>query len=267
MKIALTCRPAPSIADALRMNFLGKVDVPKLLAQHAEYCRWLQEFGYTLYMLPPWEQKADSVFVEDPAIILRNLDPRHAKFVRTKLANPARQGEEDAIEDALVPFFLPDAMFEIFEGTVEGGDVLVAGDELYIGLSKRTSIEGAKDLEDIADRCGMNVTMFPIPSSYLHLKGEATFHPEGLDGEPVITASEEIAPHFAGSVHRLIVTPKDERFGGNCISDGKRILIHKGSDKTKAILAREGYDVIELDLSEFAKIDGAMTCLSKLFVI
>lgn len=249
------------------MNYLGDVNVPRLLAQHAEYCRSLQEFGYTLFMLPPNEQFPDSTFVEDGAIVLRNLDPRHAKFVRTKLANPARQGEEDAIEDALEPFFFPDSMFEVFDGTIEGGDVLVAGDELYIGLSKRTSVKGARDLEDIANVCGMNVTMFPIPSSYLHLKGEATFHPEGLDGEPVITVSEEIALHFAHSRYPLISTPKDERFGGNCISDGKRILIHKGSYKTKSILAAEGYDVIELDLSEFAKIDGAMTCLSKLLVI
>ncbi len=140
---------------------------------------------------------------------------------------------------------------------------------MYIGLSRRTNYEGAEQLARIAkDTFGYSTTMIDIPETYLHLKGEATYHPSyNGSRKDIITVSEEIVDRFAESFCKLVVTPVEERFGGNNISDNGTILVHKGRNKTSALLKKEGFNVQEIDLSEFEKIDGAMrSCLSKLYI-
>ena len=247
---ALVCSPAGSIVRALRMQDLGQVDVSKLEAQHAAYVSALSLFGSVIIAMQKQEAYPDSTFVEDPAVNIGNRI-----LVYARLANHARQGEEALMES------MPIAHIKQ-PGFVEGGDVLVTDGTLYIGLSKRTNANGADQLARIAyDRLRWKSKMIPIPASYLHLKGEVTYHPSGN----FVTVSEEIAEHFEGSGHHIIVTPAEERFAANCISHDTAILIHKGSTKTANILKRKGLNPIPLDLSEFAKIDGAMTCLSKFF--
>ncbi len=212
--------------------------------------------------MPPDDDHPDSVFVEDPAVIMNDV------LVRTRLQNKHRQGEEAVLEDALRPYFSPSKVFHIeAPGLIEGGDVLVANNALYIGLSKRTNAEGAEQLSRLArDRAGFTTHTLEIPGSYLHLKGEVTFHRSALiGGKNVITVSEEIANHFSTSGCELIVTPPEERFGGNCISDGLKITVHADCTETIRRLTARGFRVIPLAMSEFKKIDGAMTCLSKLF--
>ncbi len=255
---ALVCSPADTIAGALRMQDLGQVNVAKLKAQHAAYVSALSSFGCVIVAMPKQEGYPDSTFVEDPAINIGNK-----VLVCARLANPARQGEEALMERTLTPLFKNMTIAHIkAPGFVEGGDVLVTDGTLYIGISKRTNAHGAEQLARIAyDRCHWKSKLIPIPASYLHLKGEVTYHARG----DFVTVSEEIAEHFEGSGKRIIVTPAEERFAGNCISYESNILIHKGSTKTAKILRKEQLNPIALDLSEFAKIDGAMTCLSKFF--
>lgn len=256
-KYALVCTPADTVASALRMQHLGEVSVPRLKRQHDQYLHALQSFGYTLITLPPDPSLPDSTFVEDPTI---NID--NQMLVVARLENAKRRGEEERMLGLIKPLFeeMPIARI-VYPGMIEGGDVLVADGKLYIGISKRTNTEGAVQLERIAHKLGWSAETIPVPSTYLHLKGEATYHPEWN----CLTVSEEIAGHFEGSGLRMIVTPKEERFAGNCISHGNQILIHKGSIVTAKLLRKEGFEPIALDLSEFAKIDGAMTCLSKFF--
>ncbi len=263
-KYALVCPPSDSLANALRMNDLGNVNVPKAKKQHRDYCMALQSFGYTLIAMPPEKALPDSTFVEDPAININN-----ELLVIARLKDPKRQGEEARMRDILSPLLKRQMLFSEMttSGFVEGGDVLPAMGTLYIGISKRTDVEGAEQLARIAhNRAGWKSAFIEIPSSYLHLKGEATFHENSVYG-PLITVSEEIADHFTRSGCKLIVTPKEERFAGNCISHESRIIVHRGSHKTVQILKRHKFEPRELDLSEFAKIDGAMTCLSKLFIL
>lgn len=255
---ALVCSPADSIARALRMQDLGDVNIPKLKAQHAAYVEVLNRFGSVIIAMPKQEKFPDSTFVEDPAVNIGNK-----VLVYVRLANRARQGEEELMERTLTPLLRGMQIAHIeAPGFVEGGDVLVADGTLYIGLSQRTNANGADQLARIAyNRLRWKSKMIPIPASYLHLKGEVTYHPRSN----FVTVSEEIAEHFEGSGRRIVVTPAEERFAGNCISYDRAILIHKGSTKTAKILRRECLNPIALDLSEFAKIDGAMTCLSKFF--
>ncbi len=253
-KTALVCLPSNTVDQGLRMKDRGRVDIPKLRAQHAAYCRALQELGFELATLPADDHYPDSVFVEDPAIIVKDT------LVISRLRKQERSGEESRLEQLLGPKF--PKMFRIADpGFVEGGDVLVTDNKLFIGLSTRTNMEGAEQLARIAhDTQKFRSYIFRIPESYLHLKGEVTFHRNFL------TASEEIARHFLVAGQPLIVTPADERFGANCISWDKKIFIHSGKTKTKRILESRGLEAKELEMSEFEKIDGALTCLSKLFI-
>ncbi len=258
---AIVCLPADTVAGALRMADLGNVDVSKTKEQHRAYRQALEHLGFSLIRMPSDERYPDSVFVEDPAVIIEDI------LVSTRLRRQERRGEEERLKEALRPYF--EHVLRIEEpGFIEGGDVLVTTNRLYIGLSARTNIEGAEQLGKIArDRHGYKGSIFEIPKHYLHLKGGVSYHRNvPVSGSDLITVSEEIAQHFAGSGSRIIVTPAEERFGANGISAGDEIFIHTGRTKTRKALEAAGLRVYELPMSEFEKIDGALSCLSKLFV-
>jgi len=256
-KHALVCLPADTIDKGLRMKNRGEVNVEEAHRQHRAYRNALRTLGFSLIQLPPDNHYPDSVFVEDPAIIIKDM------LVISRLRLEERSGEEAHIKHALEQFFQNILHIEA-PGFVEGGDVLITPNRLYIGLSSRTNREGASQLARIARRhCRLTSKIFEIPKHFLHLKGEVTYHQNAR--EDIITVSEEIAHHFSASGYKLIVTPAYERFGANCISRGETIFIHKGRWKTKQLLERSGFHVQELEMSEFEKIDGALTCLSKLF--
>lgn len=261
-KYALVCLPADTLDRALRMEDSGNVDIAKAKEQHRMYCRALESLGFNLLQMSKDDQYPDSVFVEDPSVIIQDI------LTITRLRRKERRGEEKGLEDILTPFFSD--IFRIEEpGFIEGGDVLVTDDRLYIGLSARTNIEGAEQLAKIAlDRCGILTDIFEIPQHFLHLKGGVSFHGYGAGGissTNIITVTEEIAHHFVDSSCHVVVVPSEERFGANCISANGQVLIHAERVKTRAILEKIGFSVLELQMSEFEKIDGALSCLSKLF--
>lgn len=258
-KHAIVCLPADSIKDALRMKDLGIVNAENAKCQHSAYCQALLRMGFDLITMPADDRFPDSVFVEDPAIIIEDA------LILARLRCKERQGEEILLKNYLNPFF--SRFFAIQDpGYVEGGDVVVMDNKLYIGLSKRTNIEGAEQLARIAyDNFGYLTDIIEIPGNSLHLKGDLSFHQSKIKNlERIVIVSEAIA-HQINCDDRLVAVPSDERFSANGISVNGRILIHAGCPKTKKILEKIGFCTEEINLSEFAKIDGAMSCLSKLF--
>ena len=254
-KRALVCLPSNTIDRGLRLKDLGKVNIQKAKRQHQSYCRALKSLGYELITLPANDVFPDSVFVEDPAIIIKDT------LVVTRLRRAERRGEEEFVRYALSRYF--NNVLKIQPpGFVEGGDVLVTDTHLYIGLSGRTNINGAIQLAQIAKNfCGIESVMLEIPKNWLHLKGGVSFHPH----QKLIITNELICKYFTGSGYQLLPTPDNERFGANCVSDESTIYIHDHCPATKKALSNHGYLVREINFSEFKKIDGAMTCLSKLF--
>lgn len=254
---AIVCPPSSSIVDALRMVHGEPVNLTRALQQHRTYRSALRHLGYLLIKMPPSEPYPDSVFVEDPAIIIRDV------LVIARLRNEKRQGEERNLEPWLRPYFCTVARIDP-PGYIEGGDVLVTDSSLYIGLSARTNEEGAEQLARVArDWCGYRTHTLRIPDSWLHLKGGVSYHRR--NGGDIITVHEAIDGGFLDSGYKLVVTSADEHFGANCISRGNRILVHQGRTKTRALLERKGFHVQEICLDEYEKIDGAMSCLSKIF--
>ncbi len=252
--------PCDNVDKGLRIDDRGSVNVARAKAQHAAYCEELKRLGYTIdLVLPADNAYPDSLFVEDPAVIVEQ------SLVMTRLRRRERQGEEAVMEKVLRPYYRD--VFRIEDpGFVEGGDVLVTDNRLYIGLSKRTNFEGAEQLARIArDRHNYHSVFIEIPDDHLHLKGEMSYHRS--DGG-LIVVSERLAKDFRGSPERLLVVPCDDpmqRFGANCISKEKRVLIHGGCTEARRVLEQEGFDVREVLLDEYDKIDGAMTCMSKFF--
>lgn len=252
--------PANTLDQGLRIDDRGDVDVPRAKAQHAAYCEELKLLGYSIDVtLPPDDRYPDSVFVEDPALIVEDT------LIVTRLKRLERRGEELAMEAALKPFY-GNAEYILDPGFVEGGDVLVTDGYLYIGISNRTDWNGAEQLARIVHNNHEYDSVFiSIPDDHLHLKGEVSYH--RVNGG-IITVSERLAPDFKGAKEKLVVIPVREpkqRFGANCISKGNNILIHGGCVAARKILEAKGFSVREVLLDEYDKIDGAMTCMSKFF--
>ena len=188
-------------------------------------------------------------------------------LIIARLKHRTRQGEEVGVEEVLKPFFSKIFCIKT-PGFIEGGDVLLVNNHLYIGLSTRTNRSGAEQLACIAKQCfGYDATFLEVPPSLLHLKGGVTYHRASLKTPDVITVTQELAVFFEDVSRQLIVIPQEEHFGANGISDSGKILIHEGRPQTKKALEDFNFCVHDLPMSEFEKIDGALSCLSKLFQI
>lgn len=260
-KYALVRVPSHSVIRGLRLKHRGAVNFAKAESQHGSYRNALLELGYTLIVMPPDERYPDGVFVEDPAIILQQ------SLIKGKMCKPERQGEEEAIFDILAPYFrhhlaIPAGVF------LEGGDVLITPKRLYIGISSRTNYEGAEQLAKIAKLYyQLEIKFIELHQEFLHLKGQASFHRgEGTRcNNGLLLVHEALASAFSNSGYNMIFTPHNERFGANAISEKNAIIIHANRPRTKKLLTEAGFHPMPVQMSEFEKIDGALSCLSKIF--
>jgi len=249
MKHAIVRPPGPNFADGLTTVDLGRPDYGLALEQHAAYCDALERCGLTLMRLDPDLRHPDSTFVEDTAV----LTPLGA--ILTRPGAPTRSGEVEAIRGPLSTFF---SDFEEIAapGTLDGGDVCEAEDHVFICVSKRTNEEGAKQLAAILARKGYSTTLVDtrgIPE-ILHLKSGIAYAGEGR-----IVAIEALAGHPALRSHEVVPVSPSEAYAANCVRVNDRLLFAAGH------LHRLGYELLELQMSEFQRMDGGLSCLSLRF--
>ena len=219
--------------------------------QHAGYVAALEAAGVAMTVLPEEPELPDSVFVEDPALILDEA------VVLCRPGAASRRRETDALAPALRSLR---PVFEIKEpGTLEGGDVLKAGRTLYAGLSSRTNREGIRQLEAIAEPLGYKVVAAPV-TGCLHLKTAVTAPAEGL--LLANAAWIDLAP-FHG--FEILPVPATEPWGANTLPVNGRVLIPASLTETAALLRGRGLNVISVDVSELQKAEGSVTCLSLLY--
>lgn len=250
------CRtPGPNYADGLTRVDLGRPSLALTLAQHAAYCDALRGAGLTLTVLPADEQFPDGTFVEDTAVIV----PGGAILTRPGAAS--RLGEVDAIAVALGGHFSELATIEA-PGCVDGGDICEAGTHVFIGLSHRTNEEGARQLATWLGRHGFSASTVDIRGmdSILHLKSGIAC----LAGERLLLIPE-LAGHPAFAGYARVVLDADEIYAANAIQVNDKVLVASGYPKLAAKLRALGYDLVELDMSEYAKLDGGLSCLSLRF--
>jgi dimethylargininase len=244
--------PGRSMEAGLTTARLGPPDYRLALIQHARYVEALRECGLEVTILEADERYPDSVFIEDTAV----LTPRCA--VITNPGAASRRGEIARVAEAIQQHY---ATVERIRppGTLEGGDVMMTDSEVYVGVSERTNASGARQLLAILEHYGIRGSMIPI-SSLLHLKSGANY----LDnGHLVVCRQLSDYPDFP-RFHRLVVDTEDD-YSANCVCIKDTVLVAAGYPKTQSAIERLGYRTVVLDVSEYRKLDGGLTCLSLRF--
>ncbi len=261
---AIVRPPAPNFAAGLTTAGLGAPNYELALQQHEAYCAALAECGLTLTRLEPDSDYPDSTFVEDVAIVT------DAFAILTRPGAPSRAGEVDSIRKPLADFF--NQVFEIESpGTLDGGDICHAGNHFFIGISDRTNEAGAQQLAKFLGQVGYSSSFVDITGqrsvpgatatgSLLHLKSGLGYLG---DGRLVITSALENHPELAG--YDLVHVDQAEQYAANCIRVNDHVLIAKGYPNFAATLQKLGYQTMALDMSEFQKMDGGLSCLSLRF--
>jgi dimethylargininase len=234
---------------------LGVPHLDQVLHQHALYCDALRECGLELMVLDPDLRHPDSTFVEDTAILTS-----HAAILCLPGAT-SRKGEVEAIRPVIERFYSRILTIDP-PGTVDGGDICEAGDHFFIGLSHRTNEEGACQLAAHLNALGCTASTIDIRSmkTILHLKSGISYI-----GDNTLVVMEEMAgnPQF-GHFDLLRVSP-EESYAANCVRVNDRVLLAEGFTRLRDDLVARGFAPLVLNMSEFQKMDGGLSCLSLRF--
>lgn len=245
--------PAKSLIHGLTLANLGKPAYQKALDQHNNYIRALQQCDVDITLLPADERFPDSVFVEDVA-----LCTPHCAII-TRPGAESRRNETEIIIDTIERFY-PNKVEKITApGTVEAGDIMMVEDHYYIGLSARTNQEGANQMIAILQKYGLTGSVVTL-EKVLHLKTGLAY----LENNNLLAAGEFISkPEFQHL--NIIEIPEHESYAANCIWVNDRVIMPAGYPITKAKIEALGYQVIEVDTSEYRKVDGGVSCMSLRF--
>lgn len=252
MNAAIVRAPAANLGDGITTAAQGRPSYETALLQHAAYCEALRRAGVAVTELAPEPRFPDAHFVEDTAVLLETL------AILTRPGAGARRGEIETMRAPLARRFGEVAEI-VAPGTLDGGDVCDAGDRFFIGISQRTNAAGAEQLAELLKRAGKRcaiVDVRAVPGA-LHLKSAMAY---AGDGRFVATAA--LAPHLGVPSNRVIVTPTGEEDGANCVRVNAVVLLAGGYPQLGAMLERAGYSIVTLDVSEFRKMDGGLSCLS-----
>jgi dimethylargininase len=249
---AITCPPSASYADGLTTAGLGRPDLALALAQHAAYCAALEALGVRIVALPADPAHPDSCFVEDTAVVT----PGGPILARPGAAS--RVGEVAAMQSALEAIFTSIPAIAS-PGTVDGGDICQVGAHYLIGLSDRTNEAGALQLNGLLSDMGYFSEVVSIQGNplLLHLKSGLSW----LGGDDILVV-EALANHPALQRYRLHVVPDSDCYGANCIRVNDTVLMAAGFPMVAARVEALGFNVVTLEMSEFQKMDGGLSCLS-----
>jgi dimethylargininase len=265
-------RPPPSnFAEGLTTAELGAPNYERALEQHEAYCAALEQCGLELTRLEADKRYPDSCFVEDAAVVTERC------AVLTRPGAPSRRGEVASIRSVLAGFF-PVLSVIHSPGTLDGGDVCEAGTHFFIGISERTNEAGARQLAELLAPHGHTSSFVDIrksgtgvpavihaqdavpTSDLLHLKSGLAYL-----GENRLVVTETLAGSSAFSNYDLIRVDSDEESAANCVRVNTHVLLAAGYRKFEAELLDVGYQTIVLEMAEFQKMDGGLSCLSLRF--
>ncbi len=251
---ALTLTPSSSMNETnCELLFMKPqaIDTGLALSQHSKYCQCLEDLGFEVTRLPAIAELPDSVFIEDPVVLLDEV------AVLTLPFSPSRKGEVPNIEKFISGLGKTERI--IPPGTMEGGDVLKIGRTLYVGISNQTNQEGFNQFRSFVEPFGYKVIPVKVQGA-LHLKTAAT----ALDDRTLLMNPDWIdAQPFRD--FRIVEVPRDEPFGGNIIAVGRRVLMHEGFVQTCHTVKSLGFEVSLVNISEFLKAEAGLTCMSVLY--
>ena len=247
-RLALVRRPSPHLADGLVTHIERQPVDPELAARQWEtYVDALRGAGWDVVEAPAAPDLPDSAFVEDTVVVYGDL------AVITRPGALERRPEPDAVEPVLRDLGYRVARIEE-PGTLDGGDVLKHGGTVWVGLGGRTNWAGFEQLA--THLTGLADDVIPVPLSLvLHLKSAVTALPDGtVVGFPEVVDDPAVYPEF-------LEVP--EEHGGHVVLLGDdRLLMSTSAPRTAALFRDRGYQVITVDISEYEKLEGCVTCLS-----
>jgi dimethylargininase len=249
MTIAITRQVSPSICEC-EITHIERtpIDLNVARSQHHEYVQALKNLGCDVIELPAESDLPDSVFVEDPAVILPEL------AVITRPGADSRKPETETIIQALTRLIRYVRLQA--PATLDGGDVLVLGKRIFIGLSTRSNQAAIDQLNEMLAQYGYSVTGVPLHDC-LHLKSAVT----RVDDKTLLINPNWVDTHHFKDFSWIEVDPS-EPFAANCLPIRDFLIFPTAFPKTRQKLERTGYKVITVDVSELAKAEGAVTCCS-----
>lgn len=247
---ALCRRPSKSIVNGLRATDHGDPDYTTFVQQHAHYVKALQQAGCEVNVLDANEDHPDSVFIEDAALCLENM------------AIVLRPGAESRFGEAAV---LMPTLHRLFKhvitlpghGYVDGGDILVTGTEILIGLSQRTNRAGYESLRQLLEPFDYNVREIQTPDTILHFKSDC-----GLLNSNTVFSTKALAATGCFDNYNVIEAPENESAAANLIRVNNTVLLSEGYPASFDLLTSVGFQVVTIPNSEAAKVDGGLSCMS-----
>ena len=250
--VAITHLPSPRLENGERTYVdASPISYERAVTQHEEYRRVLGACGADVQVLDANLDLPDCVFVEDTALVLDEA------AIITSMGVESRRGEPPAIEAALRPHRPIERI--TLPATLEGGDVTRVGRTLLVGRSCRTNVEGIEALRTIGARFGYETLSVRLRNC-LHLKTACTALP---DGRLLVNRSWLTVDDLRGL--RTVDVPDDEPWAADVLAIGNTVCMGAAFPHTAELVTDLGFGVRRIDLSEFAKAEGGVTCLSLVF--
>lgn len=224
------------------------IDIGRAREEHRDYCRALRRAGLSLIEIEPDDRYPDCTFVEDAVVVLGN------RAVLTLMAPASRRGEVAAVEAVLRERKTLGRLRE--PATLDGGDVLVIGQTVFVGLSRRTNEAALAQLDALLPSGQYQVTPITV-GDVLHLKTACTY----LGGDVVLYLPDHIDPRPLAHLEKIVVLD-EEAHAANCVSVNGVVLVPAHAPQTRARIQALGLETIEVDISESIKAGGRLSCSS-----
>jgi dimethylargininase len=254
MPLALTRAISPAIVRC-ELTHLARepIDVARARRQHEAYEERLREEGCAVVRLPATDDMADSVFIEDIALVFGEL------AVMTRPGASSRRVETAAVAGAIAPY-RPIVWIEA-PATIDGGDVLTVGKRVFVGESSRTNAAATSQLARYLAPHGYTVHLVPVRGC-LHLKSAVT----AVSDDTLLINPERVPAEVFRPLTLLEVHPA-ESDGANALLVGASVIYPTAFPRTCARLEGRGFRVSQVEVTEIAKAEGAVTCCSLIFEV
>ena len=247
--IAFVRRPGSSFTQAISTNLAKKsINVERACSQHERYVAALREIGIEVIIFPALEECPDAPFVEDTTVVFDHV------AVACPNKEKSRRGEGASIHAKIKKYrhikTLPQSVI------LDGGDVLNTEKKIFVGISGRTNLEAVDALSKFVKK-----PVVPVEVVFgLHLKTAVTYL-----GNNILVLDPSSVNATALTGFKWIETGESERYAANCLTIGNTVLMARGFNKLANKIRREGFKTLELDVSEFEKANGGISCLSIIF--
>jgi dimethylargininase len=247
---AIVREPGRSVVDGIRSDPHCIPQFEEFQREHRAYVAALRTAGLEVDLLPPLDPYPDSVFVEDPALVF----PEGAILLRP--GAPTRAGEREEMKPALRKHF--HRVLELQDDEqVDGGDVLVTPDLVFIGLSRRTSREGAEALRTKLEEFGRTVRIVQTPKDVLHFKTAVS-----LVSEDSFVMTRTMAESGIFDGFRNIVVPAGEEGAANSLRANDVVFVGECFPRTIDLIGKAGLRAVGLAVTEIGKLDAGLSCMS-----